>query len=50
MAAANTNHPMTKHLLRAGFSLAACGLKATLDVQWYASRRLSRPQAPRGLT
>ena len=43
MAAANTNHPMTKHLLSAGFSLAVYGLKTTRDVQWYVSRRLTRP-------
>ena len=47
MAAANTNHPMTRHLLLAGFSLAAYGLKTTRDVQWYVSRRLSRPEAHR---
>ena len=47
MAAANTNHPMTRHLLLAGFSLAAYGLKTTRDVQWYVSRRLNRPEAHR---
>ena len=47
MAAANTNHPMTRHFLLAGFSPRRVRAQTTRDVQWYVARRLSRPEAHR---